>query len=268
MKKVSFYDVHYRNDHNLLYKNIRHDTWDPQDIGITSFFSTQQVDKFIAWFDLKPGMFFIDACCGNGGVTSYVTQKSNSKSYGVDINDHSIKAAKKRAQQNKLSAQFIKTDLKEKLPFSDASFDALICLESIIHFSVEDRLNIFKEWHRILRPAAKLILTDPCIISGGISDIELAHRSLFGGYFFLPLGLQENLLENSGFSVIKTENLTKDNAAVITHNWWTSREKRKKELESTETNEEFDQIQLFLKSSAQLYQDEKLAQYGYYASRV
>jgi len=268
MEKVSFYDVHYRNNLNPHYKDIRNHVWGTQDIGLTSFLSTHQLDTFIQWLALKPGMVILDACCGNGAFTSYITQKSNSKSYGIDINKLSIEMANALHQQEKGSLEFLKGDLKEKLPFPNSSLDALVCLESIIHFSVVNRVSIFKEWHRVLKPGAKLIVTDPCIITGGISDTELAHRSIFGGYFFLPPGLQENLLRQNGFLIIDCEDTTKDNAAVITHRWWHSRENQRQELKLTESEEELNQIQLFLWTCAQLYHDEKLTQYAYYCERA
>ncbi|OJX09616.1 MAG: hypothetical protein BGO77_04545 [Caedibacter sp. 37-49] len=134
MGKVSFYDVNYRNNLNPLYKDIRGDVWNNEDIGITSFFSINQINKFINWLDLKPGMLILDACCGNGQVIAYITQKTNTRSYGIDINKHSIESAELSAQQKKIPIKFLKMDLKEKLPFPDKSLDAILCIESIIHF--------------------------------------------------------------------------------------------------------------------------------------
>lgn len=268
MSKVSFYDVHYRNNTNPLYKDIRNDVWNNQDIGLTSFLSTPQIDQFIAWFNLQTDMKILDACCGTGQILAYVAKTIKTKSYGIDINDNSITIANSYIKKEQLPIEILKINLNDMLPFPDASFDVIICLESIIHFSMDERLRIFSEWYRILKPGAKLMLTDPCLISGGISDEELANRSMFGGYFFLPPGLQEKLLVKSGFSVTHSQDLTIDNAAIITHKWWRSRERRQNELKHMESEEEFDKIQLFLKTCDHLYNHQKMSQIAYYAERI
>jgi SAM-dependent methyltransferase len=48
------------------------------------------------------------------------------------------------------------------LPFQDASFDALVCMEGIEHF--EDQTGFLRECARVLKPGGRLILTTPNIL--------------------------------------------------------------------------------------------------------
>jgi SAM-dependent methyltransferase len=268
MQNVSFYNVNYRNSANITYKEIRREVWEDQDVGFTSFFSKKQMDEFLRWLDLKSNMTILDSCCGNGEVLAYVAEETGAISFGIDINSQSIKIAKQLLSVKNASLSFTQSDLRDDLPFSDNSLDAILCIDSIIHFDENERLKIFEEWNRVLKPGAKLIVTDPCVINGVISSEDLMNRSIFGGYFFLPPGTQEILLEKSNLKIVKCQNITKDNAAKITYNWWKARNDRIETLDSTETKTELDYIQSFLKTSAKLYASEKLEQIAWYCQKV
>jgi len=53
-------------------------------------------------------------------------------------------------------------DACARLPFRDAAFDALVCLEGIEHF--EDQTGFLRECARVLRPGGRLLLTTPNIL--------------------------------------------------------------------------------------------------------
>jgi 2-polyprenyl-3-methyl-5-hydroxy-6-metoxy-1,4-benzoquinol methylase len=69
-------------------------------------------------------------------------------------------------------------DLSERLPFDDASFEYLSCLEGIEH--LEDQFAFIRECWRILRPGGRLLISTPNILG-------LASRWRFFWTGFFPL---------------------------------------------------------------------------------
>lgn len=52
-------------------------------------------------------------------------------------------------------------DMNRPLPFADRCFDAITCIEGIEH--IHDPFHVVAEFHRLLRPAGRLILSTPNI---------------------------------------------------------------------------------------------------------
>ncbi len=77
---------------------------------------------------------------------------------------------------------FEKVDLDGPLPFSDASFDYVVCVEGLEH--VENPANAIREFSRVLKPGATLVVSVPNIL-----NIEERLRWLVSGYtsHFKPL---------------------------------------------------------------------------------
>ncbi|AIK95724.1 class I SAM-dependent methyltransferase [Candidatus Odyssella acanthamoebae] len=257
-------------EHHLspVYEKIKNETWGKDSINLASLLSMQELIKFNDWFNLTSEMSILDACCGVGESTMYFARKTNCKAYGVDISIHAINSANDSTKKSCLNVEFLEGDLKNSLPFSSSYFDAVVCIEAIVYFNYNERLSILKEWNRILKLNAKLIYTDPCIISGIITNNEIMQRASFGEYFFTPLKLQEDLFKSSGFELIKSEDITTNNAEILSNKWWDAREKNKPDLQKLEGIETFNHIQSFIDMCRQLYNKNnnrrKLSQFAYY----
>jgi SAM-dependent methyltransferase len=76
-------------------------------------------------------------------------------------------------------------DLDAALPFSDASFDYVVCIEGLEH--IENPANATREFSRLLKPGGTLIVSVP-----NIMNIEERLKWLFGGYtsHFKPLSAE------------------------------------------------------------------------------
>ena len=75
---------------------------------------------------------------------------------GVDVDDRALdraRAALPFAEIHKSGAG--------SLPFADASFDCLTCVEVLEHIPAEDRRQTLVEFRRVLRPGGRLILRTP-----------------------------------------------------------------------------------------------------------
>lgn len=81
------------------------------------------------------------------------------------------------------------------IPVDDGSFDAILCTEMLEH--VPDPVRVIGEFHRILRPGGRLMLTAPLG-----SGIHQAPHHYYGG--FTPFWYRRFLAE-AGFSAIHVE---------------------------------------------------------------
>jgi SAM-dependent methyltransferase len=63
-------------------------------------------------------------------------------------------------------------DAGGRVPFVEASFDAVLCTDTMCH--LPNRLDILREWHRITSPGARVLFTDPTIVTGLVTDAEVA----------------------------------------------------------------------------------------------
>lgn len=97
----------------------------------------------------------LDCGCGTAPMLTLLKQKYPNKRYtGIDLTPEMIEVAKAKHMPG---VELIVGDC-EKLPFPDASFDAVICCQSFHHYpNVQD---FFDSVHRVLRPGGRLILRD------------------------------------------------------------------------------------------------------------
>lgn len=94
----------------------------------------------------------LDAAAGGGELASQLAA-SGCRVTGLDIQD----------QWQQPSIPFLKHDLDEKLPFDDASFDAVVFVEAIGY--LENPSFTLREFARVLRPGGILIVSMPNIFS-------------------------------------------------------------------------------------------------------
>jgi SAM-dependent methyltransferase len=73
---------------------------------------------------------------------------------------------------------------------------------------VGDRLKLFQEIARALRPGGKFLFTDAGVVTGCISSEEVRKRSAHGFSQFVPPGWNESLLGRAGLALLETENRT------------------------------------------------------------
>ena len=101
----------------------------------------------------------------------------------------------------------------ERLPFDDASFDAVLCECSLCTFA--DKPQAATELSRVLRPGGRLALSDVTIdrdrVPPGL-DAPLAAIACVGEA--LPRSGYESLLSGAGLEVIATESC-RDEAAAL-----------------------------------------------------
>jgi fatty-acid O-methyltransferase len=102
------------------------------------------------------GKQVLEVGCGHGGGASYLMRTLQPTSYtGLDLNSAGIAFCRQR--HNLVGLGFVQGDA-ENLPFPDRSFDAVINIESSLHYPRFDRF--LAEAARVLRPEGHFLYAD------------------------------------------------------------------------------------------------------------
>lgn len=99
----------------------------------------------------------LDSACGEGYGSSLLAQEAGCV-VGLDLDEEVIKKAGQKYGNEKLSFH---AGSIEKLPFEDASFDAVVSYETIEHVPAEIQKNFLSEIRRVLKPGGMLIMSTP-----------------------------------------------------------------------------------------------------------
>jgi SAM-dependent methyltransferase len=262
-KKVKHYEAQYSNFKDNLHKEIRAEIYNI-DIGQNSWITADEQDMFIEWLELKKSNRLLDIACGSGQTTLRIGEITGCSIVGVDIQEDGIKTALSLAKEKGFenSVDFKHLDGSEKLPFESESFDAIICIDAINH--LPNRKKVLQEWNRLLRQNGKLLFTDPIVVTGILTKEEIETRASIGYFLFVADEVNERLLDETGFRLIKKEDRTY-NMEFTARNWVKARSKRKAELVKIESLETFNGQQEFFETCALLAERKDLSRFAYVA---
>ena len=99
----------------------------------------------------------LEMACGRGQLTSFLVAKG-AKVIGADISSRALAITRERLSAQMLAAMVVTADAC-KIPLADNSVDIVISCETVEH--TPDPIQVFGEFHRVLKPDGKLILTFP-----------------------------------------------------------------------------------------------------------
>ncbi len=265
VKPVRHYDANYGRFSSDLYATIRREAFG-EDIGQNSWLTSDEHDLFIEWMSLTKDSRVLDVACGSGHTTLRIASRTGCSVDGVDIHENAIAEARSAAEQGGLSARarFQVHDASKPLPFENATFDAIICIDAINH--LPDRAVILAEWARVLKPGGVLVFTDPIVVSGPLTAEEIAIRSSIGFFLFVPPGTDERLLEEAAFEVCDVADRT-ENMANTARRRMIARQGHEADLRQIEGDETFDGQQRFLEVAARLAAERRLSRLAFRATR-
>ena len=265
VKPVRHYDAQYGRFSSDLYASIRREAFG-EDIGQNSWLTSDEHDLFIDWMSLTNDSQVLDVACGSGYTTLRIAERTGCTVHGVDIHQNAIDEARGAAQESGLAsrAAFQVHDASMPLPFDDATFDALICIDAINH--LPNRPAILDEWARVLKPGGVLVFTDPIVVSGPLTAQEIAIRSSIGFFLFVPPGTDDRLLEDAGFIVNEVVDRT-GNMAKAARGRLIARQRRESDLRKIEGDETFEGQQRFLEVAARLAEEQRLSRLAFRATR-
>lgn len=266
MGDVDLYHSTYRHFRTDALATVRRETYG-EDIGQNSWLTAAELHRFIEWMDITAESSVLEVGCGSGGPACYVVQKTGCHLTGVDSNPEGIAAARTQAAQRGLTgrATFIEADANRELPFADQSFDALLCVDALNHF--RDRRAVLQDWHRVLRPGASLTFTDPVVVTGPVSNAELARRASIGFFLFTAPGFTERLVAEIGFRLLWVSDGS-DSAADVSARWLGARARLRDEIVAIEGEERFEGLQDFLRAVHELTASRRLSRLVYHAVKA
>jgi SAM-dependent methyltransferase len=262
---VDLYGTAYGNFANRAIEEVRRETYG-EDFGQSSWVTGDEYRRFFRALDLRAGEHVLDVGCGSGGPALFLARETGCSVTGVDISAAGIAEANTLAQRSDgtRSVEFRQADVCEPLEFAGGDFDALVCMDVLCH--LRDRGRIFREWHRILSPGGRVLVTDPVVVTGLVTKDELATRSSTGHFEFCPLGVNERLLRDAGFDLEPTLDAT-DQEATVSKRWHDGRQRRAAELTQLEGEVTFAGLQRFLATVHNLCAERRLSRHVYLARK-
>jgi ubiquinone/menaquinone biosynthesis C-methylase UbiE len=263
--KTLFYST-YANFEESVLSQVREETYG-EDIGQFSWLTADEFRRFFAWLDLGPGYKVLDVACGSGGPALFMARTTGCYVTGMDINENGINTANQMAQAQGMSdqAEFQQGDAARPLPFGDASFDAITCIDAINH--IYNRLDVLREWYRVLRLGGRVLFTDAVIVTGMLlKDEIMARSSSMGQFIFTPPGVHEHFIEAAGFEQPRVEDVTAT-IARVTKNWHEARIKHAADLVRIEGQAGFDDLQQMLAAAHALSDERRLSRFVFIARK-
>lgn len=162
------------------------------------------VAKMVQGLELA-GKKVLDVGSGLGGPAFVLARKYGARVTGTDLEDHLVKRATERAAELNLSdrVQFLHVS-PGPMDFPDNCFDVVISAGAITQTT--DKLCIFEEMHRVLKPGGVLTTYDWMKSQGPYSKDMLYWFKMEGlTYALETLERHGEILEEAGFRDVEFE---------------------------------------------------------------
>ena len=165
---------------------------------------------------IKDGCKLLDVGCGLGGTIKYLNENfSNCKFTGVNIDERQIAVAQKAIKaKNGNTIEFHTADACA-LPFTEAKYDVILCVEAIFHFS--DRTVFFKECQRALKLGGQLIISDFVPVKAASSILNFLENTFdlvspVYGKIRLDISVPKyrRIAKTTGFTLLSVDDITEN----------------------------------------------------------
>jgi len=263
--RVRHYDANYGNFQTELYAEIRREAFG-EDIGQSSWITADEQDRFLGLLELSPGKRLLDVACGSGGPALRIATKTGCSVVGIDMHEDAVSTANSLAAHDGLSdrAEFRVANAAEPLPFPDAFFDAITCIDAINH--LPDRPRVLSDWARLLKPGGRLLFTDPITVTGPLTNHEIAVRGSIGFFLFVPVDYDRTVIAQCGLRLLVCEDVTA-NMAEMAERRGAARASRSHLLSDIEGAETYNGQQTFFAVAARIAKERRLSRFLYVVER-
>lgn len=151
----------------------------------------------------------LDFGCGTGTITLQIARNA-SKVYGVDISGGMLKRAQQKLENQQIkNAVFTKTTALEEM-FRDNSFQVITCFDVLQY--LENREELFKQFHKLLKPQGTLIVAAPCLGDTNSFSVLLVKFLRFVRIrpetYYFSINEIEKEITNIGFTLVESINLS------------------------------------------------------------
>jgi SAM-dependent methyltransferase len=262
---VDLYNTSYDNFSAAVQSRVRAATYG-EDLGQSSWMTADELRQFIRWLRLRPASHLLEVGSGSGGPALFIARKAGCRITGLDINDYGVKNANALAGRKKLDAlvHFQVADAAQALPFDAGTFNAVFSNDAICH--LPRRREVLRDWFRVLKPGGLMLFTDAMVITGALSNEEIATRSSIGFYLFVSPGENERLIRAAGFQLVRASDVTA-NAAKVSKRWQDARAQHAVDLASIEGKTNFEGLQKFLSCVHVVSSERRLSRFAYLARK-
>jgi ubiquinone/menaquinone biosynthesis C-methylase UbiE len=134
--------------------SFEHRGWETVSQGYEQHFAdltNQSVNEVLNAAAVEDGKQVLDVCCGPGVIAAGATARG-AKTFGIDFSSSAVDIA----STNVPDAEIYEGNA-QSLPFSDNTFDAVVCGFGIIH--VPDPQKALSEMYRVLKPAGRVAVS-------------------------------------------------------------------------------------------------------------
>jgi len=160
------------------------------------------------------GSKVVDLCAGLGGPARYLAHRYGATVTGIELTPVRVAGAAELSRRVGLGGQVrvLEGDVME-LPLPDASFDAVVSQEALLH--VPDIARAFAEAHRVLRPGGRIVFTN-WVVHRPLLDAQ--RQLLWDGMAAATLvGIERHaeLLRGAGFEMEAVEDETESWGVIL-----------------------------------------------------
>ena len=260
--RVDFY-ASYETFEDKVLADVRAATFDV-DFGQNSWTTAAEFDRLVDMLEVGPGERVLDVASGSGGPAVRIAARTGASVTGIEISEAGVERARAHAAASGVRdrVDFVAGDAAASLPFEDGRFGAIVCIDALNHLA--GREAVLAEWRRVLRPGGRIAFTDPIVLTGPVSNEELARRTAIGFFLVVPPGYDERLLDAAGFDIVQAVD-SSPQAAALAGRWRDTRAARRDDLVRIEGAERFEATQAFFDAVADLAGSGRLSRMAYVA---
>jgi ubiquinone/menaquinone biosynthesis C-methylase UbiE len=160
--------------------------------------------ELASYLHLTGGSVVLDVASGKGTSALLLAETFACRVVGIDLSEENVSHARAEASNSKLKplVSFQVADA-ERLPFDEASFDAILCECAFCTFP--NKRTAAQEFARVVKPAGRVGISDLTRSSAPLPELNglLAWIACIGDA--QPLDSYSNWLTSAGFSVTLAE---------------------------------------------------------------
>ena len=162
-------------------------------------------ERFLDQLNFSSGSHILDVGCGLGGAARFTASKYNSQVTGIDLTPEYIETGNALNEWVKLDGKVtLHNENALAMSFNNESFDGAYMLH--VAMNIEDKVELFREIHRVLRPGASFGVYDIMRTNAGALTFPVPWAASDRTSPLATADQYRQALNDAGFKVSKEEN--------------------------------------------------------------